>query len=135
MKLHKAKRLGHRESYVQKVVVKSGSRGGMAGNRTAREKQDGDDKSDHSLSDISGDRHSSKYSISSSEESEEEVPKHRFTPVMLLKKFIRLLVDALQQARYFGIENKTNIYKAFWQNSDPYEKSGSYAFFKAIKKG
>lgn len=58
-----------------------------------------------------------------------------FSPVSLLKKFIRLLVDALQQARYFGIENKTNIYKAFWQNPDPYEKSGSYAFFKAIKKG
>jgi hypothetical protein len=26
------------------------------------------------------------------------------------------------------------MYKAFWQEADPYDKSGSYAFFKAIKR-
>ena len=40
--------------------------------------------------------------------------------VFVLKKLGRLLVDALQLARYYGIENNTTVYKAFWKNPTPY---------------
>jgi hypothetical protein len=40
--------------------------------------------------------------------------------VFLLKKLGRLLVDALQNSRYYGIKNKTHVYKAFWHNPDPF---------------
>ena len=44
-------------------------------------------------------------------------------------------MHTLYQAKFYGITNKVNIYNAFWKNPFPYEISGCYAFFKAIKKG
>lgn len=41
----------------------------------------------------------------------------------------------MNEALLFGIKDKLAIYKAFYKRPEPYEKSGSYAFFKSIKNG
>lgn len=51
------------------------------------------------------------------------------------KRFGSILVKILYLAKHFDITSSESIYKAFWKNPDPYEMSGSYSFFKAIKRG
>ena len=74
-------------------------------------------------------------SVSSADMSEVEEKGENLNMVQRFQKLGKVLVYILYQAQIYDIVDKEGVYNAFWKNPAPFEMSGSYAFFKAIKRG